>query len=123
MGLPAAIQDANPLERQRTHCGLMRATFVALLAIVGACPERFVDGLAGPFDKSLAHKGWTLPAPMDPTLLATAFGDGRNAGVFLQLVGVLEASAVLPEGDEQPWRQDDIPPPAPEYVFDQRVTW
>ena len=105
VGLPTAIEDTNPLERQRTHCGLIRAAFVALLAIVGTGPERFVDGLAGPFDKRLAHKRWTLPAPMDPTLLATAFGDGRNAGVFLQLIGVLEASAILPEGGEQPWRQ------------------
>jgi len=42
---------------------------------------------------------------MDPTLLATAFRDRRDAGVFLQLIGVLEASAILPEGGEQPWCQ------------------
>ena len=42
---------------------------------------------------------------MDPTLLATAFRDGRNAGNLLQLISVLVALAVLSESDEHPWHQ------------------
>ena len=38
---------------------------------------------------------------MYPALLAAAFRDGGDAGVFLQLLGPLEALAIFPEGDEQ----------------------
>src|ERR1035437_805050 len=42
---------------------------------------------------------------MHPALLATALGDGGDAGVFLQFIGALEAFAILSESDEQSWRQ------------------
>ena len=53
--LPAAVEDADPLEGQCTHGGLMGTTLGALLPVVGADPKEFIDGLSCPFDKGLAQ--------------------------------------------------------------------
>ena len=82
----------------------MRASFVALLAIVGGGPEGMRNGGARPFDKGLADEGGALQTPVDPVLVATALGDRSDAGVALNLGGALIAltlfteSAVLPIG-------------------------
>src|SRR6202008_1491789 len=68
--LPTPVKDAYPFECQRPHRSLVGTAFGTLLPIVGAGPERFVDRLGGPFDKSLAQESWTLPAPMHPAFLA-----------------------------------------------------
>jgi hypothetical protein len=57
IGLPATIEDANPFECECSNGSLVGCSFFALLGIVSAGPERFVDGLAGPFNKGLAQKG------------------------------------------------------------------
>lgn len=67
--------------------------------------EGFVNGLSGPFHKGLPDKFWTLPPPVNPTLLATAFRDGCNAGVLLEFIGAQEALALFAKGGEQTWRQ------------------
>ena len=64
--LPAAMQDAYPLEGQCTYRHLVAASLSALLPIVGTRPGGFVDGLCGPVNKGLAHEGRTLPAPVHP---------------------------------------------------------
>ncbi len=103
--MPAAVKNADPLEGQRTYRGLVGAALVALLPIVETSPEGFVNGLAGPFHKGLPDKRRALPAPVHPTLLATAFRDGCNAGVLLEFIGAHEALALFAEGREQSWRQ------------------
>src|ERR1700686_5342950 len=104
-GLPAAVEDPYPLERQRPHGGLIRAALRSLLPVIGARPERFVDGLACPFDKGLAQEGRTLPAPVHPALLAAALGDRGDARVLLQFIGALEAVTLLAECSQQARRQ------------------
>src|ERR1700730_9561910 len=104
-GLPAAVEDPYPLERQRPHGGLIRAALRSLLPVIGARPERFVDGLACPFDKGLAQEGRTLPAPVHPALLAAALGDRGDARVLLQFIGALEAVMLLAECSQQARRQ------------------
>src|SRR5450759_2441717 len=79
-GFPTAVQNPRPFERQSPYRGLMRGPLVALLAVVRARPERTRDGLAGPLNQCLAQKRRTLPPPMHPGLLATAFGDRSNPG-------------------------------------------
>src|SRR5512141_1320581 len=98
----------------------MGTAFVPLLSIVGAGPERFVDGLPRPLDKGLAQERWTLPSPMHPALLATALGDRRDAGIFLQLIGPLESLALLPESCEQSWRQMRA---GTRWFFKERIVW
>src|SRR6266705_2335233 len=99
--LPTTIEDANPLERQRAHRCLVRASFVALLAIVGGGPEGAGNGGAGPFDKGLPEERGTLQSPVDPVLLATALGDRSDAGVALNLAGALIALTLFTESGEQ----------------------
>src|SRR6266567_945180 len=52
-GLPAAIENTNPFESQGAHRCLVRASFVALLSIVGSGPEGAGNGGTRPFDKGL----------------------------------------------------------------------
>src|SRR5258705_5637002 len=81
--LPAAIENANPFKRQGAHRRLMRASFVALLSIVGTGPEGARDRGRCPFDKGLSQERGTLHAPVHPALLAAAFGHRCNARVLL----------------------------------------
>jgi hypothetical protein len=100
-GLPASVQDPDPLERQCPDGSLMRTAFRSLLPIVSAGPERFVDGLGCPFDERLAQEFRALPAPVRPTLLAATFGRGGDASVLLQFISPVEAVALLAKGREQ----------------------
>src|SRR5579863_4161773 len=104
-GLPAAVEDPYPLERQCPDGGLIRTALCSLLPVVGARPERFVDGLARPFDEGLAQEFRALPAPVHPALLAAALGDRRDAGVLLQFISALEALTLLAECSQQARRQ------------------
>src|SRR5260370_18333908 len=67
--LPAAVQDADPLERQGSHGDLAGAALRALLPVVGARPERPADRLASPLDERLPQEFRTLQSPVDPALL------------------------------------------------------
>src|SRR5260370_33883698 len=69
-GLPAPVQDPDPLERQCPDGSLMRTALRSLLPVVSAGPERFVDGLGCPFDERLAQELRALPPPVHPALLA-----------------------------------------------------
>ncbi len=104
-GLPAAVEDPYPLERQCPDGGLIRTALCSLLPVVGARPERFFDGLARPFDEGLAQEFRALPAPVHPALLAAALGDRRDAGVLLQFISALEALTLLAECSQQARRQ------------------
>src|SRR6267154_5782975 len=104
-GLPAPVQDPDPLERQGAHGRRMRAAPGTLLPVVGAGPEGFIDGLPRPFDERLAQELRALPAPVHPALLAAALGHRGNAGVLLQCIRPVEAFALLAKGREQAWRQ------------------
>jgi hypothetical protein len=54
--------------------------------------------MGGELVKGLAPELGTGPAPMPPDLLATAFGDGSDAGELLHFRSVLVALAVSAEG-------------------------
>ena len=53
-GLPAAVEYADPFERQGAHGRLVCTALRALLVVVSPGPGRFVDGLSGPLDDGLA---------------------------------------------------------------------
>jgi hypothetical protein len=104
-GLPAPVQDPDPLERQGSDGSLVRTAPRTLLPIVGAGPERPVDRLCRPLHERLAQELRALPAPVHPALLAAALGHRGNAGVLLQFIRPVEAVALLAEGSEQARRQ------------------
>src|SRR5262245_26762576 len=81
---PAAMKDADPLECESTERGLMGAAAFAVALVEGLGPEGARNGLSDPLDEGLALEGWTRKAPVDPALVATAFGDGGDADVLLQ---------------------------------------
>ena len=85
--LPAPKEDAEPFKRERPHGGLMGLPLMALLLVVGACPEGMPSGFSRPFDERLSQERGALEAPVDPAGVATAFGHRRDASVFLQLSG------------------------------------
>src|SRR5262245_55278060 len=64
--LPAAIQDADPLEGERTQCSLMRRALGTLLFVESSGPVGMRNRLGGPFDEGLAHERGALPAPVHP---------------------------------------------------------
>lgn len=57
--------------------------------------------MAGPFDEGLAQEFGALKSAMHPALVAAALGDGRDAGVFLQVLGMGVPVALLTEGDQE----------------------
>src|SRR5690349_23505784 len=73
--------------------------------IESASPEGAWDGLAYPFDESLAKKLRAAIAPMDPGLVAAALGDRGDASILLEGGGSGIAIAALTKGDEQPRRE------------------
>ena len=79
-GLPAAEQDADPFEGERPHGGLMGFPLLALLLVIDLGPKGMPDRFGGPLHERLAQKLGTLETPVDPGLLAAAFGDGRDPG-------------------------------------------
>src|SRR6202047_3663094 len=99
--LPAAVQDADPLERQGSHGDLVGAALRALLPVVGARPERPADRLASLLDERLPQEFRTLQAPVDPALLPAALGHRGNARVPLQFFCAAEALALFTEGSQQ----------------------
>jgi len=98
---PAAVEDANPLEGEGAQSGLVAHAAGATAVVEGFRPERARDGLSNPLDEALADEGGAAPAPVDPSLVAAAFGDWGDAGVLLKCGGVWEAFPALAEGDEE----------------------
>ena len=99
--LPAAIEDADPLQCQGAGCGLMRLASGSLLGIVGTCPEGMADGFAGPFHEGLAQELRALEAPVDPACVPARFGDRRNARILLEVSGGRVAVALLAKRHEE----------------------
>jgi hypothetical protein len=97
--LPTPIQDADPFEGERPHGGLMGFPLLALLLVIDLCPEGMPDRFGGPLHERLAQKLGALGTPVDPGLLAAAFGDGRDPGILLQSGGGRIPLALFPEGD------------------------
>src|SRR5216684_2432813 len=99
--LPTARENADPLECQGAHGRLVRLALVALLLVIDLCPEGMPDRFRGPFHERLAEERRTLPTPVHPGFLATAFRDWCNACVFLELRGGGEAFPLFAEGHEE----------------------
>ena len=99
---PAAVEYADPFERQGTQSGLVGAALRSLLTVECTGPERLIDCLSRPLNERLAKEGRALPAPVHPMFLAAALRDRRDAGIPLQFRGVLEAITLLAEGGKQP---------------------
>ena len=99
-------KEYDPLERQRAYGGLMRFALVALLLVIDLCPEGMSRGFRRPFYERLSEERRTLEAPVDPGLLAAAFGHRRDAGVFLEFLGRGIAFALFAKGDEEAGGKD-----------------
>ena len=85
--LPTSKEDTDPCACEGSHGRLVRLAFVALLLRIDLRPERMPRGFRRPLHERLAQERRALEAPVHPGLLATAFGDRRNARVFLQCIG------------------------------------
>jgi len=104
--LPAAIEDANPFERQGSYGRLMGFTLVTLLLVIELSPEGMPDRFRRPFHECLAEELRTLQAPVHPRLLPAAFGDWGNTCIFLQFSRGGLAFALFAKGDEEAGRED-----------------
>src|ERR1043166_6522930 len=62
--LPAPPDDAEPLEGQGSHRGVMPLPPPALQRVVAARPPRIPDGVVGELVDRLGHEGGRRPAPM-----------------------------------------------------------
>jgi hypothetical protein len=104
--LPTPIENPEPFKGQGPHSGLMSLPSVALLLVIDLCSEGVADGFSCPLHKGLSEERRTLQAPMDPGLLAAAFRDRRDAGIFLQFSSGRIAFTLFAEGDQQPGGED-----------------
>lgn len=98
---PAAMEDADPLEGESAKRGLMGTATLAVALVEGFGPEGARDGLADPLDEGLALEGRAVETPVDPALVATTLGNGRDADVLLEACCVGESLASFTEGNEQ----------------------
>jgi hypothetical protein len=99
--LPTAIEDTDPCEGQGSHRHLVRFALVALLLVIDLCPEGMPDRFRGPCHERLSEERRTLPAPVHPGFLATAFRDRCDARLFLEFRGGGEAFSLCTEGHEE----------------------
>src|SRR3982751_4648464 len=81
--LPAAENDAHPLERKSSYGSVVRLVAFPLLIVKGSRPLRFPGRHPGPFVKGLAQKLRTGPPPVHPFPFATAFRDRSDTGIAL----------------------------------------
>ena len=104
--LPTPKENADPLECQSAHGGLVCFACIALLLVVDACPEGMPNRFRGPLYEGLTEEGRTLEAPMDPAFLATPFRDRCNARELLQFGGGRRAFVLFAKGNEEPGSED-----------------
>src|ERR1700686_5502027 len=78
---------------------------LALLLVVGACPNRLRNRVSCPFVKTLPQKLGTRPAKMYPFLFPTPFRHRRNPTVLLHLFRTGITIAVRTQSRQQAWRQ------------------
>jgi hypothetical protein len=79
---------------------------VAQRLIIGTGPEGVADGVGRPLDEGLAQKCRALPAPVDPGLVAAAFGHRGNPGVCLERISCGVAVAWFADGGEEARSED-----------------
>jgi hypothetical protein len=79
---------------------------VALLLSVGTGPNAVVDGFGSPLDEWLSPERRALQAPVDPGVVAAAFGHRRNPGVLLARSSGGVAFAWCADGGAEAGSQD-----------------
>ena len=99
---PAAMENPDPHEGQSAQSGLVTHAAGATALVESLGPVRAWNGLPDPLDEGLAQEGGARVTPVDPGLLAAAFGYRRDSCVLLKRGSVRKAFAPLSEGDEQP---------------------
>lgn len=103
MVLPAAIEDANPFERQATNDGVMLFAARSMLVVIGTGPLATSQRVLCPFLKRLPHKLRTSPTHMDPTLFAARLLYRCNPAIALQFVGAAKPVALRAQRGDQAW--------------------
>ena len=98
--LPTAIENADPFEGQ-AHSSLVCLALVTLLLVIDLCPEGMPERFRGPCHERLSEERRTLPTPVPPGFLATAFRDRCDARIFLACLGGGEAFPLFAEGHEE----------------------
>ena len=101
MVLPAAIEDANPFERQATNDGLMLFAASTMLVVIRAGPFAASQRVLCPFLKRLPHKFRTSPTHMDPTLFAARLLYRCNPAIALQFVCAAKPVALRAQRGDQ----------------------
>ena len=104
-GQPAAVDDPDPFERQRTDGGVVALAALLLLLVVGPRPGRVDDGAFGELVEGLAQELRAVPAPMRPAALAAALDDRRDPGIGLHVLGRGVPGAVGAERGQQARRE------------------
>ena len=97
---PAAKQDADPFEGKGTDGGVVGRAFGLVALVESAGPEGVGNGAGYPFDEGLTKEFGASPTPVDPVLVAAAFGYWRDACVLLKGSGVCEPVTLLTECSE-----------------------
>lgn len=98
--LPASKEDASPFECKGSEGRLVGRAALPLAPVEFASPIRARNRQCSPLDESLAKKSRRFESPVDPVLLAAAFGDRGHAAVALDLGRIVKTFAVLAKGSE-----------------------
>ena len=84
-------QNANPLEGQHPHSGVMAFASAPQPFVQSFRPVAPVARIAGKLVERLSQKLESSPAPVHPALFAALLGDRRNPKQLLRLLRGLKA--------------------------------
>ena len=102
MALPAAPDDALPLEGQRPHGRVVVTALGALLQIIGRRPPAPQNAFLGILVEALLVELRTQIPPVNVTRAPAALGHRRDPRVLLQIRRRLEAFALGTHTGQQP---------------------
>jgi len=98
---PATKSNANPLEGERSHSGVVARPAFALLFIISPSPATKADGVAGPFLECLTQELRTSPTIVNPGGLPAAYQDRGDATELLYFGRRLISVSLRTEGRQQ----------------------
>ena len=103
---PAAVQNTNPFERQRSYRRLVLLAAVSEHIVVRFCPRTLSDGMRCEFMKRLSQEFVTGPTTMHVAALATLHCHRRDSAETLDFVGRTYSPTVANPGcaaAHRPW--------------------
>ena len=104
--LPTAREDAEPCAGQGSPSSLVGVALVALRLIRDLGPAGMPERGRCPCHERVSEARRTLPTPVPPGLLATAFRDRCDARICLEFLGGGDAFPLCAEGHEEAGGKD-----------------